>query len=84
LTARGTILGTSQYMAPEQYDGRPADARSDIWAFGCVLYEMIAGRRPFDGGTAASIIGAIVASEPPALPAIAPGLPRAVDLCRGS
>jgi serine/threonine protein kinase len=43
LTGRGTILGTSQYMAPEQYEGRPADARSDIWAFGCVLYEMIAG-----------------------------------------
>src|SRR5436190_212157 len=59
LTARGTMLGTSQYMAPEQYDGHPADARSDIWAFGCVFYEMLAGRRPFDGETAASIIGAL-------------------------
>ena len=68
LTARGTILGTSQYMAPEQYEGRAADARSDIWAFGCVLYEMIAGRRPFDGETTASIIGAIVSSEPAPLP----------------
>ncbi len=79
LTARGTILGTSQYMAPEQYEGRPADARSDIWAFGCVLYEMIAGRRPFDGQTSASIIGAIVSSEPAALPALAPGVSPAVE-----
>jgi eukaryotic-like serine/threonine-protein kinase len=78
LTARGMILGTSQYMAPEQYDGRPADARSDIWAFGCILYEMIAGRRPFDGETTASIIGAIVSAEPPALPAAATGAPAAI------
>jgi Tol biopolymer transport system component len=79
LTARGTILGTSQYMAPEQYEGRPADPRSDIWAFGCVLYEMIAGRRPFDGETAASIIGAIVSSDPPALPTLAPGVPAGIE-----
>jgi Tol biopolymer transport system component len=79
LTARGMILGTSQYMAPEQYDGRPADARSDIWAFGCILYEMIAGRRAFDGATAASIIGAIVSAEPPALPAAASGAPAAIE-----
>ena len=79
LTARGTILGTSQYMAPEQYEGRAADARSDIWAFGCVLYEMIAGRRPFDGETSASIIGAIVSSEPAPLPALARGVSPAVE-----
>ena len=79
LTARGTMLGTSQYMAPEQYDGHPADARSDIWAFGCVFYEMLAGRRPFDGETAASIIGAIVGAEPAPLPAAGSGAPAAID-----
>jgi eukaryotic-like serine/threonine-protein kinase len=85
LTARGTILGTSQYMAPEQYEGRAADARSDIWAFGCVLYEMIAGQRPFDGETTASIIGAIVSSEPAPLPALAPGVSPAIErVIRGS
>src|SRR4029453_10826909 len=49
VTARGTILGTFQYMAPEQLEGREADARSDIFAFGCVLYEMVTGKRAFNG-----------------------------------
>src|SRR6187399_1205543 len=49
LTAKGTILGTFQYMAPEQIEGELADARADIWAFGCVLYEMVTGKRAFDG-----------------------------------
>ena len=54
LTAAGTIVGTFQYMSPEQIDGREADARSDLWALGCVLYEMATGRRAFEGGTPAS------------------------------
>ena len=64
LTGAGTILGTIQYMAPEQVEGREADARTDIWAFGCVLYEMITGRRAFEGRTPASLIAAILEREP--------------------
>jgi serine/threonine protein kinase len=56
LTSRGTILGTFQYMAPEQIEGQEADARTDIWAFGCVLYEMLTGRRAFEGKTQTSLI----------------------------
>jgi Tol biopolymer transport system component len=64
LTAEGTILGTFQYMAPEQLEGREADARSDIWALGCVLYEMCTGRRAFEGRSQASLIAAILEREP--------------------
>ena len=49
VTAQGTILGTFQYMSPEQIEGVEADARSDIFAFGCVLYEMVTGKRAFEG-----------------------------------
>src|SRR5262245_42488047 len=56
-TATGTLLGTVHYMAPEQVEGREADARSDLWALGAVIYEMVTGARPFDGESAASIIG---------------------------
>jgi eukaryotic-like serine/threonine-protein kinase len=75
LTAQGTILGTSQYMAPEQLQGREADARADIWAFGCVLYEMIAGRPAFDGKTQISVIGAILEREPAPVTEIQPKTP---------
>ena len=60
LTAQGTILGTFQYMAPEQLEGQEADARTDIFAFGAVLYEMVTGRKAFEGKTQASLISAIL------------------------
>src|SRR6185295_10340726 len=64
LTAQGTILGTFQYMAPEQLEGRDADARTDLFAFGAVLYEMITGRKAFEGKSHASLISAIMSSDP--------------------
>ncbi|CAN5886684.1 hypothetical protein BH24ACI5_BH24ACI5_28430 [soil metagenome] len=85
LTAQGSILGTFQYMAPEQLEGREADARSDIWAFGCVLYEMLTGRRAFEGASQASLIGAILNHEPPAISSLQvmspPALDRVVRTC---
>ena len=84
-TAHGTILGTVQYMAPEQVEGKEADARSDIWALGVVIYEMVTGTRPFQGDTPASIIGAILKDEPPPLssrqPLTPPMLDRVVARC---
>ena len=65
LTEQGTILGTFQYMAPEQLEGQDADARTDIWAFGCVVYEMVTGKKAFQGKSQASLITAIMSSEPP-------------------
>ncbi len=64
LTAQGAILGTIQYMAPEQLEGKEADARADIFAFGAVLYEMIAGRKAFQGSSPASVIAAIMHIDP--------------------
>jgi Tol biopolymer transport system component len=79
LTAEGTIIGTFQYMAPEQLEGREADARADLWALGCVLYEMAAGKRAFDGKSQASLIGSIMNSEPPPVSGLAPMSPPAFD-----
>src|SRR5262245_43700296 len=66
VTAAGAIVGTLHYMAPEQIEGREADTRSDVWACGCVLYEMIAGVKPFDGASGAAVIGAILERAPAA------------------
>jgi serine/threonine protein kinase len=72
LTGHGTILGTLLYMSPEQLAGGDVDARSDIFSFGALLYEMVTGRRAFDGSSQASIIGAILEREPPPIAAQAP------------
>ena len=71
---RTVLLGTAAYMSPEQAKGREADKRSDVWAFGCVLFEMLAGRRPFHGDDIPDVLGAIVRLEPAwqALPAELP------------
>ena len=85
LTAHGTLVGTFQYMSPEQLEGQDADARSDIFALGAVLYEMTTGNRAFTGKTQASIVAAILTSEPPPIsagqPMSPPALDRAVKLC---
>ena len=85
LTAEGTIVGTFQYMAPEQLEGGEADQRSDLWGFGCVLYEMATGRRAFEGRSQASLISAIMSTEPPPVSQVAPlappGLDRLVRTC---
>ena len=79
LTAHGTILGTFQYMAPEQVEGKDADARTDIFAFGAVVYEMLTGKKAFEGKSQASLIGAIMHAEPAAISASQPLTPPALD-----
>jgi eukaryotic-like serine/threonine-protein kinase len=79
LTAEGTILGTFQYMAPEQLEGKEADARTDIFAFGCVLHEMATGQKAFSGSSQASLISAIMSSQPQPISKITPMTPRAFD-----
>ena len=69
VTAAGTLVGTPHYMAPEILQGKPADTRSDLWAFGVVLYEMLSGRRPFQGSTLFEVSSAILREPPPPLPA---------------
>jgi eukaryotic-like serine/threonine-protein kinase len=78
ITAPGVLLGTLEYMAPEQLEGREADARTDLFALGLVLYEMLAGRRAFTGDTPAAVVGATMAAEPPPLETVAPEVPASV------
>jgi eukaryotic-like serine/threonine-protein kinase len=79
LTQEGTILGTFQYMAPEQLEGKEADERTDIFALGAVLYEMATGRKAFAGASQASLISAIMQSNPPPISSIQPVTPAALD-----
>jgi serine/threonine-protein kinase len=79
LTAQGTILGTFQYMAPEQLEGQETDGRTDIFAFGAVAYEMLTGKKAFEGKSQASLISAIISSNPPPIAASQPLTPPALD-----
>lgn len=79
LTAAGVIMGTLQYMPPEQLEGRKTDARTDIFALGTVLYEMATGQPAFRGQSQASLIAAILSSEPPSMLQLAPMSPAALD-----
>src|SRR3984893_12581049 len=79
LTAQGTIVGTLQYMAPEQLEGKEVDARTDICAFGAVVYELATGKRAFEGKSQASLIAAILEREPPAMSSLEPMTPPALD-----
>lgn len=83
LTAEGTIIGTFQYMAPEQLEGREVDARSDVFAFGCMLYEMATRTRPFSGKTATSILGSILRAGPQTFVRLSGAVPsRVVQIIR--
>ena len=79
LTAQGTILGTVQYMAPEQVEGEEADPRTDIFSFGALLFEMLTGRKAFTGKSQASLLGAILKDEPPLVSQLQPLTPPALD-----
>lgn len=79
LTTAGTIIGTIQYMSPEQIEGREADARSDIFAFGAVLYEMAAGKRPFEGKSQLSLASSILEKDPEPVRALKPQIPAAFE-----
>jgi Tol biopolymer transport system component len=79
LTVQGTILGTFQYMSPEQLEGADADARTDVFAFGALLYEMLTGRKAFAGKSQATLIAAIVGTTPPPVSSVQPLTPPALD-----
>jgi eukaryotic-like serine/threonine-protein kinase len=79
VTAQGTILGTLQYMAPEQLEGKQADARTDIFAFGVVVYEMATGKKAFEGKSSASVLAKILESDPPPMTLLQPMTPPALD-----
>src|SRR6516225_7031164 len=82
MTEAGVVLGTAAYMSPEQVSGKPVDARSDIFSFGAVLYEMLSGRRAFNGDSSAAIMAAILHDEPQPLQS-PPALVQIVKRCLG-
>ncbi len=79
MTGAGAILGTVRYMAPEQFEGTDIDARSDLFAFGAVLHEMLTGKRAFEGDDASSVRAAIIGREPPSVSSLQPSVPPALD-----
>ena len=79
LTEKGTILGTFQYMAPEQLEGQDADDRTDVFAFGSLLFEMLTGQKAFQGKSQASLVAAILEREPPSITSLQPMSPPAID-----
>ena len=79
ITGEGTILGTLQYMAPEQVEAKEVDARTDIFAFGAVVYEMATGKKAFEGKTQASLIAKILEIDPPPISSLQPMTPPALD-----
>src|SRR6185503_18819634 len=79
LTTEGSIVGTVPYMSPEQLDGQEPDARADIFALGAVLHEMVTGQRAFTGKSQASLIAAILGSDPPPVSRVQPAAPPALD-----
>jgi len=74
-TDPGTVMGTVRYMSPEQARGQEVDARTDVFSLGVVLYEVVAGREPFEGTTVADVLAAILKTEPLPLTRLAPGAP---------
>ena len=80
VTQIGDLVGTPAYMAPEQLEGRPVDARTDIFAFGAVVYEMVVGRSPFAGDSRAAVIAAVMERRPPPLSNVRPGTPAALAI----
>jgi Tol biopolymer transport system component/predicted Ser/Thr protein kinase len=81
LTVKGEIAGTPAYMAPEQAEGKKADERTDIFAFGAVLYEMLAGRRAFQGASTLAVLGAVLREEPPSVAGVPHELERILRRC---
>jgi Tol biopolymer transport system component len=79
LSRTGVVSGTPAYMSPEQAEGREVDARSDVFSFGALLYELVTGRRPFAGGSRQQVLQSVIAAEPPAPGTIVPGVPAELD-----
>ena len=79
ITQEGALVGTVPYMAPEQLEGKPADARTDLWALGCLIYEMASGERPFQGETQASLITSIMSAKPDPVSQRQPVAPERLD-----